>query len=181
MYLCGRYQDALKAIDIINIRLGKQHIYNRYVFCPTDTAISCNGMSLERKFSDMLVLDVVIYCTICVKEFELEHGVAVKNNVYSLEIPPRVMLHTLEIFCYNRIDPVKRQEALHQLYFLVHFDKEKHVPKNLRDISFELLGICQEMCGDYEGSLNSLYKVLDCDDTHKIREASHTRIQNRQS
>ncbi|XP_062589370.1 uncharacterized protein LOC134251024 [Saccostrea cucullata] len=82
------------------------------------------------------------------------------NDVEFLKVPPLIILKTLELFCYNRMNDSKRFDSLHSLYFLVHFDKGEHIPSGCTDISWYMLGVCQRICGDVQGAIRSFQRVL---------------------
>ena len=54
----------------------------------------------------------------------------------------------------------KAQRALYDLQDLVHHDQGVLVPVTVRDISKEILGICQELAGDYQAALYSYQQSL---------------------
>nr|XP_022319510.1 uncharacterized protein LOC111122182 [Crassostrea virginica] len=92
---------------------------------------------------------------ICSNELTLEQQSSSQKNIDVLSIPPFILLHMLEFLCCRHVDPVKAQTALNDLQDLVHRDQGLLVPKWSRNISWEILGICQEIAGNYQAAFNS--------------------------
>ena len=55
---------------------------------------------------------------------------------------------------------MRAQAALYDLQVLVHLHQGVLVGDKLRDISWEILGICQEITGDYQAALYSYQQSL---------------------
>ena len=73
-----------------------------------------------------------------------------------LYVPPLVMVHMLFFLNHHRMgNEVRSQRSIQDLHTLLLNDDGTHVPEDLRDISWQILGICQQTCGDYVGALNS--------------------------
>ena len=95
-----------------------------------------------------------------------------------LYIPPLVMLHMLFVLNHHRLgDTVRSQQSLQDLHTLLLYDDGTHVPRSLRDISWQILGICQQTCGDYMGALNSFQCSLQQSPSNAIQKATMLRIQ----
>lgn len=105
-----------------------------------------------------------------------------KNSESYLNIPPFVLLHMLEFFCCRDVDTKRAKSVLDELKSLVHHDQGQLVPVELRDISLEILGICQQITGNLQDALYSFqhylrrYSIL-----HKIQDATRQRIHGLQS
>jgi hypothetical protein len=112
-----------------------------------------------------------------IKELEVEKREAKKEM---LHIPPSVMALMLLIVCYHG-NLQKQQEVLHELYFLLHFGDGLAVYTDLGDISWQILGICQQICGDHQGALSSYEKSLAQEPFHQIQKATHSRISDAHS
>jgi hypothetical protein len=111
------------------------------------------------------------------KELEPEQREANKNI---LHIPPYIMALMLLIVC-NHGNLPKQQEVLHELYFVLNFYSEQFVCSHLRDISWQILGICQQICGDHQGALLSYQKSLEEEPFHEIQKSTRRRIQEARS
>nr|XP_022297639.1 uncharacterized protein LOC111107008 isoform X2 [Crassostrea virginica] len=76
------------------------------------------------------------------------------------------------------IDPMRAQAALDDLQVLVHHDQGVFVPVHFRDISWEILGICQQMTGNHQAALYSYRQSLRELPHNKIHTATRQRIQD---
>ena len=115
---------------------------------------------------------------------ELDHHIFYINELSpelqsrsSLFIPLFVFLHMLEYLCCRNIDPMRAQAALDDLQVLVHHDQGLLVHVKLRDISWEILGICQQMTGNHQAALHSYTQSLKQIPYNKIHAATRHRIQ----
>ena len=116
--------------------------------------------------------------SICyINELSPEQQSAQETNRGALFIPPYILLHMLEFLCYRHVDPIRAQAALDDLQVLVHHDQGVLVPVELRDISWEILGICQQMAGNHQAALYSYHQSLTQHPTHIIQSATRQRIQ----
>jgi hypothetical protein len=111
-----------------------------------------------------------------INELRTEQLVSLQNYMPALFIPPLVVLHMLEFLCYRHIDTMRAQTALTDLQVLVHHDQRRYVPMRLRDISWQILGICQQISGDLQAALYSYQQSLAQDPHHKIQRATLMRI-----
>jgi hypothetical protein len=111
------------------------------------------------------------------KELEPEQREAYKNM---LHIPPYIMANMLLIVC-NHGNLPKQQEVLHEFYFMLNFYGDRFICSHLRDISWQILGICQQICGDQQGALLSYQKSLEEEPFHEIQKSTHKRIQDARS
>lgn len=85
------------------------------------------------------------------------------------------MLHFLECLCYRHIDKTLSQAALDELQVLVHQGQGQHIFDIHKDISWEILGICQQMSGNNQAALYAYRQSLS-HQTHYIKNASKKRI-----
>ena len=93
-----------------------------------------------------------------------------------LMIPPFVMLHMLFVLTHHRLgDTVRSQQSLQDLHTLLLYDDEIHIPIFFKDMSWQILGICQQICGDYLGALNSFQCSLRQIPFHNIQTATMIR------
>ena len=101
-----------------------------------------------------------------------------RNHMPVLVIPPLILLYMLEFLCCRHVDPTRAQAALDDLQVLVHHDQGVLVNIYLRDISWEILGICQQMTGNHQAALYSYTQSLIQYPWHKIHSATRQRIQD---
>ena len=113
-----------------------------------------------------------------IEELESEQNANKENGSCVLHIPPLVMLNMLFVLNHHRLgDTVRSQRSLQDLHSLMLSDDDSQIPNTSKDISWQILGICQEMCGDYEGALDSFQSSLDEIPFHRIEKATHMRMQ----
>lgn len=131
-----------------------------------------------RKATSIITLyNKVVY----IEELVKEQKQSLKYPWFSHElfIPSYVLLLMLEFFCQRCIDKNKAKVALAKLSNVVQCDDGMHITEDLEDISWQILGICQELSGNLRGALRAYKKSLACDQTfNRIRSASEERIQD---
>ncbi|XP_062604120.1 uncharacterized protein LOC134265925 [Saccostrea cucullata] len=129
------------------------------------------------KMRRAVVRDIKLYCLYTyIDELALEQKISKNHGIPLLQIPPLVMLHMLFILNHHRLgDTVRSQQSLRDLQTLLYDDGD-YVPNPLRDISLQMLGICQQICGDYMESLQSYRYSLQQIPTQKLQEATLFRI-----
>jgi hypothetical protein len=132
------------------------------------------GQSWSTKLTHAVAMDIMLDKDIIfIDELMTELLVSLQNHaVQALHIPPLVMLHMLEFLCYRHIDTMRAQTALTDLRVLVHNDLNVY----LRDISWQILGICQQISGDLQAALYSYQQALSVYPFHNIQSATLMRI-----
>uniref|UniRef100_K1R8C1 Uncharacterized protein n=1 Tax=Magallana gigas TaxID=29159 RepID=K1R8C1_MAGGI len=102
----------------------------------------------------------------------------------SSESPPGfTLLQLLTPSRYNEvqsahIDTTLSQAALDELLVVVHCDQGLYVSEYCRDISWEILGICQQITGNLQAALYSYQQSPTQYPFHKIQTATQRRIQD---
>jgi hypothetical protein len=173
MYLCknDKRKTAVHYLEIAKLNLSKSYVMYRGEFDRESYFANVVDQPLSVKrgkaaFRDIRVERVVI------RELELEEQT---SRRFCLYVHPRVMLNMLLVLCH-RDDQVKQQEALHDLCDFLQ-DDESRIPVELKEISWEILGICQQICGDYPEALMSYEMSLSSDYLfHDFGEATLSRI-----
>ena len=138
------------------------------------------GVSLSERMRKCFICDIRIYNKyVYIDELVPEQEANKADSLGFLFIPPLVMLRMLFVLNHHRLgDTVRSQQSLQDLHTLMLYDDGTHVPQDLGDISWEILGICQETCGDNVGALNSFTCSLQqIPSTHCIQKATMFRIQ----
>jgi hypothetical protein len=139
------------------------------------------GQSWSTKLTHAVTTDIrVDNKIIYINELVTEQMISLQNYIPALFIPPLVLLHMLEFLCYRHIDTMRAQTALTDLQVLVHHDQGRYVPGLSRDISWQILGICQQISGDLRAALYSYQQSLRQYPFHKIQSATLMRIQGLQ-
>ena len=97
-------------------------------------------------------------------------------NHDALRIPSFVMLHLLFVLNHHRMgNTVRARRHVKSLQSLLLQDSDVRVQSNLRDISWQILGICQQICGDFEGAFNSYQRSFAEESICFIRVSTITR------
>ncbi|XP_061183523.1 uncharacterized protein LOC133191806 [Saccostrea echinata] len=179
-YKTLRYKKALSIIDVVKVKLAHPCvIYNSNVDAEMYIE-TVGGQPLSTKMKQAVAQDIklenLIYY-IC--ELIPEQQSGLEDTTFFLSVPLFVLLHMLEILCYRQIDTIRAQTALDDLQTLVHYDQGQFVYSDLRDISWQILGICQQLTGNlqdawysYQRSLRQRHLI------NRIQKATIMRIQN---
>nr|XP_022315408.1 uncharacterized protein LOC111119494 [Crassostrea virginica] len=178
-YKVLRYRDALSITEIIKIKLAQPGLmYGLYVD-PERYTEAVGGQSWSTKMRQAVAYDIRLINHICyINELTTEQQFALQNNSDVLSIPLFVLLHFVEFLCYRHIDTTLAQTALEELQVLVHHDQGLYVSDFNRDISWEILGICQQMTGNLQAALFSYQQSCTQYPFNKIQTASQMRIQD---
>ncbi|XP_011415117.2 uncharacterized protein [Magallana gigas] len=178
-YRTLRYRDALSVIDITKVRLAQPYLmYRRRVDRERYTE-AVGGQSLSTKMRQAVAQDIKLHNDIFyISELIPEQQSNKQNNEHILYIPPLVLLYMLELLCSRHVDTMRAQRTLDDLQVLVHHDMGELVPVDLRDISWEILGICQQITGNLQAALYSYQQSLGQYPQNKIQTATRQRIQD---
>ena len=178
-YKTLRYRDALSITQIIKVKLAQPGLmYRRYVDSERYTE-AVGGQSWSTKMRQAVAHDIILNNYVCyIHELILEQQSALQNNTLVLYIPMFVVIHFVEFLCYRHIDNTLAQTALEKLQVLVHHDHGVYVRDLYKDISWEILGICQQMTGNSQAALFSYQQSRTQYPWSKIQDATKMRIQN---
>ncbi|XP_048749562.1 uncharacterized protein LOC125661559 [Ostrea edulis] len=176
--ISGENQKALPILETLRRDITQPYvIHNDRMYVQT----FISGILGGRSFMGIMkkaTLTIHIYDEeMIIKELEPEQREAKKNH---LQVPPYIMTLMLLIVC-NHGNSQKQQEVLHELYDLLHSNIGRYVRNQLRDISWQILGICQQICGDHKGALLSYQESLRQEPFHEMQEATKTRMQDARS
>jgi hypothetical protein len=178
-YRKRRYEQSLRCIQSVQRRMVAPHV----IFKNNDNVLryrsAMSGASLSDKMRKAVVSDIkLISAYYYIEELLLEQVIGDFNGVAAILIPPLVMLLMLTVLNHHRLrHKPESQIALKSLQTLVLSDEGRYIPLIQRDISYQILGICQQVCGDSSGALKSYQSVLQEEPFHEIRQASICRIQ----
>nr|XP_022308126.1 uncharacterized protein LOC111114129 [Crassostrea virginica] len=145
-YKTFRYREALHITEIIKVKLAQPGLmYHSHVNHERYTE-AVGGKSWSTKMRQAVAVDINLKRRICyINELTLEQQCNQQCREDILFIPLFVVLHFVEFLCHRHIDTSLAQAALEELQVLVHHDQGVFVPVHLRDISWEILGICHQM------------------------------------
>ncbi|XP_062607368.1 uncharacterized protein LOC134269161 [Saccostrea cucullata] len=180
-YKTLRYKEAISILKMTKVKLAKPYVM--YVLhLPIDVLQYMfrevlGGQFWSAKMRHAVAMDIVLEDEICyINELLIEHQSGLQCGCPILPIPLYVLLHMLEILCYRHVDSVRAQTALNDLQDLVHHDQGMYIHPNQRDISWEILGICQQVIGNHQAALYSYQQSLR-HTTNNIQTATFMRMQ----
>ncbi|XP_052673768.1 uncharacterized protein LOC128155924 [Crassostrea angulata] len=179
-YKTLRYREALSVIKMTKVKLAPPYLMYRGHVDRERYTEAVGGQSWSTRIRQAVAVEITLDNRISyISELIPEQQSALQNKFPSLCIPVFVMLHFLEFLCYRHIDTTLSQAALDELQVLVHHDQGLYVRDLGRDISWEILGICQQITGNLQAALYSYQQSLITQySLHMIHAATHRRIQD---
>jgi hypothetical protein len=146
---------------------GNRQIYNEAV----------GGMSLSKRMKTAWVVNIFLQTNICyIAELLLEQEVNKRGND-ALYIPPIVLAEMLLMLSHCRLGSRSQYlQSLTDLQNLLLYDDGRYVPISYRDVSWQILGICQHVVGDLNGALHSYHESLRQEQFNNIQAATENRI-----
>jgi hypothetical protein len=173
----GRYQTALTVTDRVKQRLLQPHVLS-YTVDRQRYSEAVGGQSLLTKYRKAWVRNVRFDGKFSyIEELRLEQEVSKSKGLLGIFLPPFVAVHMLSVLChYRQGNRPQYLQALTDLHTLLLYDDGRYVPLPFRDISWQILGICQHVVGDLPGALRSYQESLRQLPRHKIQTATETRI-----
>ncbi|XP_048766540.2 uncharacterized protein LOC125673782 [Ostrea edulis] len=177
-YRTRRYNEALRLTYLIKQRLLQPYI----LYCDNvDKKMYrevVGSVSLSRKMKTAWVNHVILKNEIhYIDELILEQEVSKQNDQDELFIPPLVLTDMLLVLSHYRLGNRSQYlQSLTDLHTLLLYDDGRYVPLHHRDMSWEILGICQHVAGDLHGALHSYQESLRQEQQHNIQTATEHRI-----
>ncbi|XP_052687005.1 uncharacterized protein LOC128166106 [Crassostrea angulata] len=181
-YKTLRYREALSVIKMTKVKLAQPYLMYRSHVDRERYTEAVGGQSWSTKMrqamADDIYLDRLINTTCYISELIPEQQSALQKRMPRLFIPVFVMLHFLDFLCYRHIDTTLSQAALDELQVLVHHDQGLYIHDLHSDISWEILGICQQITGNLQAALYSYQQSLTRYPWNEIQTATQSRIQD---
>ncbi|XP_062569084.1 uncharacterized protein LOC134231173 [Saccostrea cucullata] len=176
-YKTLRYMKALSIIEMIKVKLAQPCVmYNNYVETERYTDI-VERLSWSTRMRESVARNIRLNNTIhYINELIPEQQSALQNKCRIAYVPPLVLLYMLEILCYRHVDTRRVQTVLDDLQTLVHYDQGQLICLHCRDISWQILGICQQVTGNLQAALYSYQQSLSQEPYHKIHTATEIRM-----
>ena len=178
-YRRGMYSAAISLLQDAKTKL--QHPRLMYVReCDVEKYRAAGGeyKPFTQMMEEIVAWLVELRSDVTIPELTLEHQSAVSHSVDVIAVPPLVLVNFMFFLCYQQIR--KNQEAgsmLQELSIVVQYDNDYHIEPRDAAISWQILGICQEMSGDGQGAYRSYCTALQ-QEWCPIRQACLNRIQN---
>jgi hypothetical protein len=178
-YRTGRYDEAIRVAYLTKERLLQPYIMvysgnvNRRRYRET-----VGSLSPIKKMITVWADCVRFYNTIYfIKELVLEQEVRNASGELPAYVPPLVMADMLLVLSHFRLGNVSQSlQSMRDLQSLLLHDDGRYVPLRFRDLSWQILGICQHVVGDLHGALHSYQEALKEDQHHNIQVATENRI-----
>ncbi|XP_062592428.1 uncharacterized protein LOC134253853 [Saccostrea cucullata] len=180
-YRTWRYEQSFKCLKKVQKKMSLPFVIH-YNHVDVDAYRQhMVGKSLCYKFRRASIKNIDFFNEYTyIDELVLEQKISEKNGVFTLLIPPLVMLHTLFILNHHRLgDTVRSHQSIQDLQTLLLQDDGVYIETMLRDISWQILGICQQIGGDLEGARESFLNSLKEIPLHQIQEATKLRMSTR--
>ncbi|XP_062621177.1 uncharacterized protein LOC134282802 [Saccostrea cucullata] len=113
-----------------------------------------------------------------IEELCLEQNVSQEHGMPNLQLSPFLLVDMLSVLSHYRLGNRSQcLQSLTDLQTLLLYDDGTYVPLNFRDLSWQILGICQHVVGDLHGALMSYEESLRQKPHHRIKEATVIRIE----
>nr|XP_022304025.1 uncharacterized protein LOC111111371 [Crassostrea virginica] len=181
MFYCKtfRYREALCITEMIKVKLAQPGLMYETHVDPERYTEAVGGQSWSTKMRQAVAYDIDVNTYTCyINELRPEQQFALQNDERFLCIPLFVLLHFVDFLCHRHIDTTLAQAALEELQALVHHDQGLYVHNLYGDISWEILGICQQMTGNLQAALYSYQQSLTQFPWNNIQNATQMRIQD---
>nr|XP_022304301.1 uncharacterized protein LOC111111548 [Crassostrea virginica] len=171
-----RFRKALYITEMIKVKLARPGLMYETHVDPERYTEAVGGQSWSTKMRQAVACHIKLNVNTCyINELTPEQQSV--SHFELLHIPLFVLLHFVEFLCYKQIDTTLAKRALEELQVLVHYDQGLYVDDMDRDISWEILGICQQMTGNLQAALYSYKQSLEQFPFHGIQTATQRRIQ----
>lgn len=180
-YRVKKYPEALFILKMAKVWLKQPYmIHFGYLDTEYSSEIAaCPGNSLLEVVIKSFVFSIKLENPIFyIDELFTEQEHSRKNHWSTIFIPPFVLLLMLEFLCYRHVDTQRAQHALDELFDLMHSNQDSYLTSVFQDISWQILGICQEMAGNLKVALYAYMNSLEEPIVNRIRSATLQRIQS---
>ncbi|XP_062582351.1 uncharacterized protein LOC134244092 [Saccostrea cucullata] len=178
-YRTERYDKTLHITCITKERLSQTCIMYNETVDRQKYNEAVGNLSLSRRMKIAWVNDVRLLKTIpfleelCIEQFVSQH-----NGETLLIVSPFVVVEMLSVLSHHRLgNRTQCLQSLTDLQTLLLYDDGRYAPLFTRDLSWQILGICQHAVGDLQGALESFEESLKQEPYHKIKEATDFRIE----
>ncbi|XP_061165723.1 uncharacterized protein LOC133174640 [Saccostrea echinata] len=180
-YRTGRYDKTLRITYFTKQKLSSDFIMYNGTIDRQKYSEAVGNLPLFKRMKKAWVTDMTevdLFQNIpFIEELSLEQKVSQENAKPILVLSPIFMIEILSVLSHYRLGNTSQcLQSLTDLQTLLLYDDGKYVSLNLRDISWQILGICQHTVGDLHGALQSFKESLRQKPFHKIREATYIRI-----
>ena len=161
-YRRGDYPTAIPLLLEAKVKLQHPHLlYPWYVHVAKYRAAGGEHKPFTQMMKEIVAWPVNLNTNITIPELSLEHHAAANHSTDKLLIPPLVMTNFLSFLSYHYMQKIQEsRSALQELTMLVHYDDGYHINDKDKAISWQVLGICQQMSDDRQGAYQSYNNAL---------------------
>eukprot|EP00105_Crassostrea_gigas_P039396 XP_019923544.1 PREDICTED: uncharacterized protein LOC109618965 [Crassostrea gigas] len=179
-YKTGRYNKVLRITRFCQERFSQPFVLIDDVSDRHGYEESVGNFSLGKRMKKAWIDNIHINCQLVyLFDFYEEQRVRRKHGRYLMFISPFVLVHMLRGLSHFKLGYVSPcLESLIDLRQLLLTDDGTTVPLEIRDMSWQLLGVCQRIVGDDDGALQSFLESMRQIPTHRIRRLSEIRIEH---
>ena len=177
-YKRGMYSDAISLLQEAKIKLQHPHLmYTWTLNIEKYQAAGGEHKPFTQMVKDFVAWNVELETGVTIPELTLEHLAATNHSTDSITVPPLVLTNFMCFLCYHHMKTAEEaQSMLQELTMLVQYDNDYHISVRDQAISWQMLGICQEMMsGDHKGAYQS-YRNAMKQKWCPIKSASFMRI-----
>ncbi|XP_061168975.1 uncharacterized protein LOC133178248 [Saccostrea echinata] len=173
-----RYTEALSVIKKIKLKLAQPYIMRHKTVYEDIYTAAVGGEAWSTKMRQAVAMQIKLGKNCYINELIPEIQFSKLNGEQVLNVGDLIMLHMLEILCYIHLDRTRAQTVLNDLQFFVNYNERGVAAERIKDISWQILGICQQATGNHRAALFSYQQSLRQEPFHKIQQATLMRIQS---
>nr|XP_034309236.1 uncharacterized protein LOC117683657 [Crassostrea gigas] len=175
-YKTFRYKEALSIIDISKVKMSQPYVLFRGHRQRRAYIEAVGGQPWSTKMRQAIANVLRLDNQICyITELMLEQESSKRSHRARILIPPFILANMLEFLICRHSDTPRAQAALDNITALI---QHGFVIEDIMDISWEILGICQEIKGNIQAARFSFQQSLKQYQFAEIQLATRERIQS---
>ena len=177
-YTAGKYDQVLRLVKFFKEKVSKSNFYNTTISEAQYRREGGENLPIETMLKKIFLNTIYIEYDKCIPELHIElYGSTAEFDFKPFIIPPFLCGFFLQYLCQRRLGCQREaDEALYEMYLLVRHDNGKFIGDLCRGISWQIVGICQEMNGDNWAAGQSFLVALQQVDMFKKTVASCIRL-----
>ena len=177
-YQAGNFRQALTLVQRASEAVLSSHTI--YMHGMTDKNYEEAGgehLSIEQAMRKFLIDELQVIQSLPELYIEINDRHNIIDPREPLIVPPIIYAFFLQFLCYNKLGcPQERDISLYALSRVVHDDDEYHIKENYRAISWQILGICQQISHDDQAACRSYVMALRTNKWSTYRRSSCIRL-----
>ena len=160
-YRRGMFSDTIGLMRCIKVKLQHSHLmYVQDGDVEKYRAAGGEHKSFTQMMREIVAMEIELRTDVTLPELTLEHQAAENRSTDDIIVPPLVFTNVMCFLCYQQLGRGHEAEfTLQELSILVQHDDGYHIPEAYKAISWQILGICQEMSGDLQAAYQSYCNV----------------------